>query len=67
MYDLPPIRDDYFKNRKNVQNYTKEEIQRIIDGGRVAGKIKLKLQNRKIYENNGKSPRPYFPFNPFKY
>ena len=67
MFDLPPISDDYYKNQKNLRETTYDEVEEYINGGKITGKINDRLEARQLYEKNEKSPRQYYPFNPFKY
>ena len=67
MFDLPPISDDYYKNQKNLRETTYAAVEEYINGGKITGKINDRLEARQLYEENEKSPRQYYPFNPFKY
>ena len=67
MYNLPPITDEYFKNKEKTRHFTETEVWQYINGSRIGGKINTRLDLRVTYHDNGNSPHQYFPFDPFKF
>jgi len=65
--NLPPISDDYYKNRNEIPKVSRQNLEYYVAGNRVAGKVNGSIIERNIYLNNNKSPRQYFPFDPFIY
>merc|ERR1712130_434997 len=66
-YGLPAMSEEYFKNRPGLKDMDFSYVDKYIKGGRITGKVDLRFHNREFWEENGKSPRQYYAFNPFKY
>ena len=64
MYHMPPISDKYYKKRQKLQKISLG-VKDII--GHVYHNMKSRLAARRRYGERKKSPRQYFPYDPFKY
>ena len=66
MLGLPAISADYFKNKKGLRRISANEAEEVL-AAHLTKNLQIKLSDRKNYDDNARSPRQYYPFNPFKY
>ena len=63
MYNLPAIRDGYFKDKVNLKLVQHKTLQ-LSD---MTNKMQLILRQRRYYNEQGNSVHKYYTTNPFEY